>query len=201
MVAKFDAEAFVEACARLLLEQDPLTAIAELVERAIREPTALERAFPVPVDPDDDGILSRSPELLVANAFFPGGFATGVHDHMVPAVIGVWAGYEDNHMYERTNRGLAKRDVVRLVPGEVLALDETAIHEVHAPSRGWSGALHVYLGDLLGEDRHSWPSPDQPPRPFDGETFEIEWQQAAEREGLVRQPGHIAPSGQTAQSS
>lgn len=170
-----------------------MAAIAELVGRAIHEPRALQAVFQVPVDPDDDGIVLRSPDLLVANAFFPGGFTTGIHDHTVPAVIGVWAGHEDNHLYEQTDRGLEQTRVIRLVPGEVLALDDAAIHDVHAPARAWSGAIHVYLGDLLGADRQAWPSSDEQPSPFDGEAFETRWQEAAVRTGFLRQPGPSAP--------
>ena len=90
----FDTDGFVASCLEASSRAHPVSAIREIVARAIDEPRALERRFPVPVDPDDDGILHRSATLLISCAIFPRGFATGIHDHSVPAIIGVWAGTE-----------------------------------------------------------------------------------------------------------
>lgn len=182
----FDGEAFANECVAMLDESDPAAAIAEVVARRVHAPSALEAVFQVPVDPDDDGILYQSPDILVAYAMFPAGFKTGLHDHTVPAVIGVWAGYEDNHLYARRGEGLEKADVARLHPGEVLVLDQDAVHDVHTSTGAWSGAFHVYLGDLLNADRHEWAGPTASPVAFDGDAFEQNWQRAAARTGFVR---------------
>src|SRR5579862_7962499 len=91
-VTGFDAEAFVASCLEASRTGDAVSALRLQVERAIADPAALANRFPVPVDPDDDGILHRSADLLITCAIFPRGFATGIHDHSVPAVIGLWAG-------------------------------------------------------------------------------------------------------------
>jgi predicted metal-dependent enzyme (double-stranded beta helix superfamily) len=183
----FDGEAFANECVSMLGEPDPVAAIAEVVARGVHAPSALEAVFHVPVDPDDDGILYRSPDILVANAMFPAGFKTGLHDHTVPAVIGVWGGHEDNHLYARGGEGLEQVGVARLHPGEVLVLDKDAIHDVHASTRSWSGAIHVYLGDLLNADRHEWAGSTASPVAFDGDAFERSWQQTAARTGFLRE--------------
>jgi predicted metal-dependent enzyme (double-stranded beta helix superfamily) len=99
---------------------------------------------------------------------FPPGFVTGIHDHSAPAVIGVWARHEDNWLYRHAGERIEALDPRRVETGSVLLLGESAIHDVHAPGDGWSGALHVYLGDILNADRSSWPDPGAPAHPFDG---------------------------------
>jgi predicted metal-dependent enzyme (double-stranded beta helix superfamily) len=187
VVRTFDGSEFAQACVTMLGEPDPLGAISELVARAISDPSALAAAFPVPVDPDDDGVLYQSSDLLVVSALFPAGFTTGIHDHTVEAVIGVWSGHEDNHLYRRTEAGLEEVDGRRVETGEVLVLDRSAIHDVHSPPARWTAALHVYLGDLNGVSRHSWPVTTADPVPFDSEDLEERWMTAAAQTGLLQE--------------
>jgi predicted metal-dependent enzyme (double-stranded beta helix superfamily) len=179
-VAPFDVERFVADCLDVGPGTDRLPALRDLMERAVSEPGPLRERFSVPVAPYGDGILYRSPELVVLTGLFPAGFATGIHDHSVPAVIGVWARHEDNWLYRRAGDRIEALDPRRVETGSVLLLGESAIHDVHAPSDGWSGALHVYLGDILTAHRSSWPDPGAPARPFDGADVEQRWEVAAD---------------------
>ena len=145
-----------------------MSAVRDVVLRAVSEPGALERAFPVPLaDDDDDGVLYREADLLVAHVIFPQQFSTGIHEHAVPAVIGVWAGHENNHLFERSDRGLRPLGVQRVTVGEVLTLSADAIHDVHSPEASHSGALHVYLGDITAIERSRWDDTESDPLPFD----------------------------------
>lgn len=89
----FDAEQFVAECLTALRKSEPTIALGQVVSRAVSTPASLNARFPVPLDPDDDGILHRSDELTVTGAIFPRGFTTGIHNHTMPAVIGVWTGF------------------------------------------------------------------------------------------------------------
>jgi predicted metal-dependent enzyme (double-stranded beta helix superfamily) len=176
---------FVADCLDAAATEDQVPALRELMERAVSKPQALRDRFPVPVDPDDDGILHRSSGLFVSSGIFPRGFETGLHDHSVPAVIGVWARHEDNLLYRRTKDGLEAEERLRVESGSVLVLDADTVHDVHAPVDGWSGALHVYLGDILAADRSSWADPAEPPIPFDGAALGRRWSTAAASTGLT----------------
>ena len=81
----FDIDGFVAVCLEALTDADPAGAVGEAMERAMAQPRALAARFPVPVDADDDGILYRSPEVFIACAIFPKGFATGIHNHATQA--------------------------------------------------------------------------------------------------------------------
>lgn len=184
-MARFDGEAFVAACLAALEEADPLGAVAEAVAEAVAVPDALAGTVELPLDPDDDGLLYRSPELVVARVLFPAKFVTGIHDHRIPAVIGAWAGYEDNLIYRREGVRLVGHGKRRLEPRDVLVLEAADLHDVHAPTGSWTGALHVYLGDLEATERSSWAAVDAPEQPFDGEAMERQWTELGQATGLV----------------
>ena len=186
---RFDPDLFVESCISAAADPDPLAAVRDIVLRAVREPDALQTAFPVPLLEDDNhGVLYRAANLLVAYPFFPRQFTTGIHNHTVPAVIGVWSGYEDNHLFERSGRGLQPLGVQRIIAGEVLVLGADAIHDVHTPDTTHSAALHVYLGDITATQRSHWDDTESDPVPFDGEAHERLWMEAALATGLVARP-------------
>lgn len=182
----FDSDAFVRSCLDALDESVPADAIGELIERAVSEPRSLALACPVPTDIDDDGVIHVSDELLVCHAIFPRQFHTGIHNHGVEAVIGVWSGYEDNHLYAETASGLRPLGARRVESGGVLILEADAIHDVHTPPTAWSAALHVYLGNISALPRSEWSSTDTPRSAFDGEQQERRWTEAALATGLTK---------------
>ena len=183
----FDLDMFIGSCVAARGEIDPVGALSEVVERAIHDPGALDDAFPIPVDPSDDGVLFSSADLFIVQGVFPREFVNGIHDHTVGAIIGVWGGYEDNHLFRRTATGIEPTEVRRVHAGEALVLDAEAIHDVHAPSRTWSAALHVYLGDITTLDRNSWAHVGAGPSPLLGEEMEARWMTAAAATGLIRE--------------
>jgi predicted metal-dependent enzyme (double-stranded beta helix superfamily) len=184
-MAIFDIDGFVAECLEALTDAEPVGAVEEAMERAMARPHALADRFPVPVDADDDGILYRSSELFIACAMFPKGFATGIHSHATPAIIGVWAGHEDNQLYRRAGEGIVSCGTRRVDTGGVLSLGPDAIHDVHTPATRWSGALHVYLADLTALDRDEWTDPEGPASRFDGAELERRWLETAQSTGLV----------------
>ena len=184
-MAMFDSDEFVAGCLEASRAADPVSALRLQVERAVADPEPIERRFPVPVDPDDDGILHRSAELLIVSAVFPRGFTTGLHDHSVPAIIGLWAGAEENWLYRRTPNGVELTDSQRVRRGEVIVLDADAIHNVRVSDAGWSGGLHVYLGDILTADRSEWADAASRPTSFDPVDQERRSMVAALATGLV----------------
>ena len=181
----FDPDSFTQSCIDALVEHDPADAIRELIQRAVSEPRSLELACPVPLDASDDGIIHRSDAIMVCHAIFPRRFQTGIHNHGVEAVIGVWSGFEDNHLFEEAGGRLRTLVPRRVEAGEVLVLGADAIHDVHTPPTMWSAALHVYLGDISTVSRSAWASADDAASAFDGEQQQRHWTEVAVATGLV----------------
>lgn len=193
-MAAYAWDEFVERCLAARREPESLAAVAEVVAATVADPRRLEGTVTIPLPPDDEGIIHRSDELLIVNVVFPRGFRTGIHDHRMPAVIGAWAGHEDNLLYQRSPGPLEAVGVRRLEPGEVLVLDDQAIHDVHAPKESWCAAIHVYLGDLGARDRSEWPSIDGAERPCDSDDMERRWMELARATDLVRPPAVGPPA-------
>ena len=51
--------------------------------------------------------------------------------------------------------------------GEVLLLGDDAIHEVSNPGTGFTGAIHVYGGDLINTPRSQWDPETLDEAPYD----------------------------------
>jgi predicted metal-dependent enzyme (double-stranded beta helix superfamily) len=149
----FDLDTFIAECLAAVGDQ---AAVAEVVKRAISEPSALEETFTRKLNLSDLGILHYSEQLTVQHVVFPPAFRTGIHDHLTWAVIGTWGGYEDNHLFARQGERAVRTSVERCEPGQVLSLAVEAIHEVHAPPSMASAAIHVFGGPLFDQPRHVW---------------------------------------------
>jgi predicted metal-dependent enzyme (double-stranded beta helix superfamily) len=179
----FDVDDFVANCCEAVRDSSPMLALRDVVQRAIADPDAIERSVGHLVD-DTLGLLHRSDALTIQHGVFPPGFATGIHDHTVPAIIGTWAGAEDNRFFRPEDGRLIASGGKRCEPGEVLLLGADVVHEVRVPSGRWTAGFHVYLGDLRAIERHQWASLASPAARYVGEAFVRRWLPAIEEAGL-----------------
>lgn len=150
MVAKL-----VERCRAAGAERGQRSAVRDLVEgllathgATLRDRTPARTVFET---------LHRSPELTVQHIVLPPEAAAAPHEHQMWAVVGVFSGREENTLFERSaDGGLRRVRDVTLDAGDVLALDERAIHAIRNPGDGYLGAIHVYGGDLFAVTRSEW---------------------------------------------
>ena len=127
-------------------EVDPRRATQEAVVRALTAPTAVADA----IAPDTGGIslLYHSPELTVINVAWAPSMQIMPHDHRMWAVIGIYAGAEENQFYRRGADGqLAETTNRRLDVGDVCLLGLKTIHAVANPMDRLTATIHVYGGN------------------------------------------------------
>ena len=179
------AETMIARCRAAVNRRASIETLRAIVADAVAAPEEMAALIPVPIDPEQDDVLYRSDTLFVTHAVFPARFRTGIHDHGIPALIGVWSGYEDNYLFRRSGNRVVPEGKTRVSAGEVLVLDADMAHDVHTPRESWSGAIHVYLGDLLAVERHAWEDPSSLPMPLDNDAQEARWRAAAEATGLL----------------
>lgn len=135
-------------------EATPQLAVRDVLERLLADPGAVvdvlpcERAELVP--------LHSGPDFTVLKAIWAPGMNVPPHDHRMWAAIGVYAGREDNAFFRRAGRGgaLDSSGGTTLSAGDVGLMGHDAIHSVAAPR--WTGAIHVYGGDFLAQQRSMW---------------------------------------------
>ena len=163
----FDLDAFIVECRNALGEAQPVLAVKDIIGRAVADPAAVAKALP------DKGVtvMVRDPDLTVISVVVPGGTSKSrsiPHDHRMWAVVGIYAGQEDNQFFRRADNSLVDSGGRSLRVSDSLALGSDTIHAIHNPLHHSSlAAIHVYGGDLLGAERSMWTDPGYVEQPYD----------------------------------
>lgn len=142
----FDLDDLVSECVRAVAESEPRRAVKEVLQRATQDSDELARALPatraelVP--------LHTSPELSVLKVVWAPGMRFRPHNHLMWAAIALYGGQEDNTFYRRAGEGIVESGGRELRAGDVALLGDDTIHAVANPRQTFTGAIHVYGGDI-----------------------------------------------------
>jgi predicted metal-dependent enzyme (double-stranded beta helix superfamily) len=164
----FDIDALVTSLRTVRSEPDPRLAARDVLDRAMHDPGAVADAL----RPAEGGIdvLHHEPDLSVLHIVWAPGMDLYPHDHRMWAVIGIYAGREDNSFYRRAAPGsgtLVESGGKELGAGDVLLLGDDVIHSVANPLNRLTGAIHVYGGDFPTQPRSQWGPGPREERPHD----------------------------------
>jgi len=152
---------FVDTCERLLDQPEVGERVAEAMEPLLDDPVlpdAIEALRPPGGGP---AVIHRSDDLTVLGLAVPAGFVSPIHDHTIWAVVGIYAGDEDNVFYRRVGaaddvEAIAETGRAVLHTRETLALPPDAVHRIANSGTDTMFALHVYGGDLFATHRSQW---------------------------------------------
>ena len=170
----FDLEAFIGDCRAAVKTDSTHRATLDVVRRAIDDPTAIIAVLGAPVSA---GIfpLYQSDTLTILNVVWKPGMTLTPHNHAMWAVIGVYAGREDNVFWRRVPGDIHGRLEAAgehmLLTGDVMPLGRDIIHSVTNPLAEPTGAIHVYGGDFFAVERSEWEADALVERPFDQSTL------------------------------
>jgi predicted metal-dependent enzyme (double-stranded beta helix superfamily) len=164
----FDLDDLLSECQAARAETEPRAAVRDAVGRALRDPDAVADAL----RPTEGGLtlLHNEPDLTVLHIVWAPGMRLYPHDHRMWAVIGIYAGQEDNSFYRRSGPGqptLVESGGKEIAVGDVLMLGADAIHSVTNPLDRLTGAIHVYGGDFVNQPRSQWGPGPRVERPYD----------------------------------
>jgi predicted metal-dependent enzyme (double-stranded beta helix superfamily) len=158
----FDLDRFI-ADLRATLPERSRQPMKEVVARAISDPAALIQGIG---EPDKAGVqvLYKSPELTVLNLLWAPRQITLPHNHRMSAVIGMYAGREDNMFWRRVPGAVVGRGKFQieaaggeaLGAGDVALLGPDIVHSVINPLSKISAAIHVYDGNFMEIERSMW---------------------------------------------
>lgn len=136
-------------------EDAPQLAVRDVLQRALERRTELVDALPctraefVP--------LVVTPDITIVKTVWAPGMTVPPHDHRMWGTIAVFAGKEDNTWWRRAGDGLEPAGGKELSAGDVGLMGADIIHSVTAPlTRAWTGAIHVYGGDFVTQQRSMW---------------------------------------------
>ena len=160
----FDLERLIGDCEAA---GDDVARVRELVARAVSNPAALLQRFGVPqrgaITP-----LHRSAAMTVLHLVWGPRMSVLPHEHRMWAVIGVYAGREDNTVWRRARNGALQRSgTTTLAEGQVSCLGRDVIHSVVNPLALCTAAIHVYGGDFFVTERSEWDAQGRDEHRFD----------------------------------
>lgn len=176
----FQIERFIDQCKAAVKESDALGAVNELVAQAVSEPAQVLRALG---EPERSGVKAvyKADDLTILNVCWGPRMEFHPHDHRMWAVIGIYAGREQNTFYRRSKAGVTRHGTKALDAKSAIALGPTIIHAVANPLDQITGAIHVYGGDFFATPRSEWDPKTLGERPYDMEQTMRAFEAANER--------------------
>ncbi|MFT5444773.1 MAG: putative metal-dependent enzyme (double-stranded beta helix superfamily) [Myxococcota bacterium] len=166
----FDIDQFVADCRRDNTDHTTHKPIAELLERAMADPSAILKSIG---EPKRAGVqaLYRSEKLTVLNVIWGRKMTLMPHNHEMWAVIGIYTGREDNVFWRRIQdedgETIERASAKTLDVGDTKPLGHDIIHSVTNPLNQLTGAIHVYGGDFFATPRSEWDPHSLREAPYD----------------------------------
>ncbi|HUN42758.1 MAG TPA: hypothetical protein VMU81_20895 [Acetobacteraceae bacterium] len=165
----FDLDRFI-ADLRSALTERSRQAVKEVVARAVSDPASLLRRIGEPDKPSLQVLLS-APDLTLLNVVWSPKQVTLPHDHRMTAIIGMYGGREDNMFWRRIPQPASFQIEATggqaLGTGDVTVLGRDVIHSVVNPLARLSGAIHIYEGDFMAQQRSMWDAETLVETPYD----------------------------------
>lgn len=155
----FDLERFIDDCRNAIADDPTHKGVHDIVARAVSEPSRVIKGLG---EPEKGGVqrLYCSKDLTIINVVWAPRMTIMPHNHNMWAVIGVYAGREDNIFWRRIaddpDGRIEAAGARSLGHGEVTPLGKDIIHSVTNPTAKLTSALHVYGGDFFEEERSEW---------------------------------------------
>jgi len=162
----FETEGFIDSCRTALKDTDPRAAIEELVARTVKQPGLIMHALGEPKRASVN-VIYKAEDLTILNLCWGPRLQFHPHDHRMWAVIGIYAGREQNFFYQRSGQGLQRHGMRELDTGDTTRLGRDVIHAVTNPLDQITAAIHVYGGDFFGTPRSEWDPQTFQERPYD----------------------------------
>ncbi len=182
----FELAGFIEACRSAQRSADPSLEVERLMSQALAKPKVMAAALgagePASGHSADYVFLHQSAELTVLKVAMPGKLRSPPHNHFTWAVVGMYAGEEDNVFYRREGSRIVESGRRRLVAPQAMRLARDTIHGIANPLPRPSHALHVYGASLANPARSLWN-----PFTLEEEPFQVPAMLAYERELMRRQ--------------
>ncbi len=165
----FEPARFIADC-EAAMQSGGQPAVRALMAEAVSDRAAVIAALGEPKRAGIE-VLHTSPILTVLNLVWGPHMTVMPHNHHMWAVIGIYGGREDNIYWRTLPDGarwpLEAAGAGSLMPGDACSLGKDIIHSVTNPLGKLTGALHVYGGDFLRQQREEWHEETLQKGPYD----------------------------------
>ena len=155
----FDLDQFVADCRGAIRADATHKSVREVVARAVSDPSAVLNGLGEPKRATVEKLF-HADDLTILNVIWAPRMTIMPHDHRMWAVIGIYAGREDNIFWRRvpgrSNGCVEAAGAKSLCVKDAEPLGRDIIHSVTNPIPRLTGAIHVYGGDFFGATRSEW---------------------------------------------
>ncbi|MEX0921404.1 MAG: hypothetical protein WDZ84_01390 [Rhodovibrionaceae bacterium] len=171
----FDKDRFIEDCRAAVAEgREAQKAVREIVAEAVADPAGIARELGAP---EHAGVtpLYSGPDLTAIHFVWAPYMTLLPHNHNIFAVIGIYAGREDNLFWRKLPEArpdgaqIEAAGAESLGPGQVATLGRDIIHSVANPLGKMTSTIHVYGGDFFNppQPRSQWDHESLTEEPWD----------------------------------
>jgi predicted metal-dependent enzyme (double-stranded beta helix superfamily) len=155
----FELDQFIADSRAALTADKSHKSVREVLARAVADPSAVLKNLG---EPKRSGVhkLYHSSDLTILNVIWAPGMTIMPHNHQMWAVIGIYAGREDNIFWRRVpgdpGGKLEAAGAKALCEKDAEPLGGNIIHSVTNPTPRLTGAIHIYGGDFFAVERSEW---------------------------------------------
>jgi predicted metal-dependent enzyme (double-stranded beta helix superfamily) len=178
--SRFEIARFIEDVRRARRETESQRAVETVLTRAVSDSAQVLAAFGEPTEVGVKEVF-RAPDLTILNVIWSPYMVLMPHDHKMWASIGIYAGREDNIVWERHGQEVRAARATSVGEREVFSLPSDAVHSVTNPLRRLTCAIHIYGGDFFAAQRNEWDPETLRERPMDFEGVQRLFREANER--------------------
>lgn len=164
-----DRDRFIADCETAVAEGGQHAA-RMLMERVMRDRASVIAGLGEPTRAGIE-VLHRSKAVTILNLVWGPHMSVMPHNHHMWAVIGIYGGREDNIFWRAlppdARWPIEAAGASSLMPGDSCPLGRDIIHSVTNPLTRLTGAIHVYGGDFLKQERSEWDEETLREQPYD----------------------------------
>ncbi|WP_211254225.1 hypothetical protein [Enterovibrio calviensis] len=143
----FDLAKLISECEAAFDGEEPQNKIIDVLTKSLCDPASV-KAVLAPTRRTGFEKLYVSEQFTILHFIWAPKMAMPAHNHNLWSVVGVYEGREDHIFWRRDEKKSPHR--IRAIgsasigAGEVLSMDENAIHSVLNPTDLFTGGIHIY---------------------------------------------------------
>jgi len=151
----FNKDRFIIECKQLIGRENAHKKIHEHLKAQLRDSSKIIEQLGEPKAAGVE-LLYCADDLTIINFVMTPGMHLHAHNHNMWAIIGIYAGVEENIFYTRENETIIEKNSKELSVGDAVILGENVIHSVRNPSDHFTAGIHIYGGDFVKQERSQW---------------------------------------------
>lgn len=165
----FDKTRFINECKELIKFENAHKEIHGALKTQLKHTSKIIEGLGAPKVAGVE-LLYCADDLTIINFVMTPGMHLHAHNHNMWAIIGIYAGVEENIFYTRENGSITEKNSKEISVGNTIILGENVIHSVKNPTNDFTAGIHIYGGNFIERERSQWDMESLVESPYDMKT-------------------------------